>query len=68
MLTPKLGEVLGQQIVVDNRGGASGNIGAEAAARAAPDGYTLLAGIASLTSNPYVMRKVPFDLERDFAR
>ena len=67
MFTPKLGEVLGQQIVVDNRGGASGNIGAEAAARAAPDGYTLLAGIASLTSNPYVMKKVPFDLERDFA-
>lgn len=67
MFTPKLGEVLGQQIVVDNRGGASGNIGAEAAARATPDGYTLLAGIASLTSNPYVMRKVPFDLERDFA-
>ena len=67
MFTPKLGEVLGQQIVVDNRGGASGNIGAEAAARATPDGYTLLAGIASLTSNPYVMKKVPFDLERDFA-
>jgi tripartite-type tricarboxylate transporter receptor subunit TctC len=67
MFTPKLSEVLGQQIVVDNRGGASGNIGAETAARAAPDGYTLLAGIASLTSNPYVMRKVPFDLERDFA-
>src|SRR5690349_1283702 len=67
MFTPKLGEVLGQQIVVDNRGGASGNIGAEAAARATPDGYTLLAGIASLTSNPYVMKKVPFDLDRDFA-
>jgi tripartite-type tricarboxylate transporter receptor subunit TctC len=67
MFAPKLGEVLGQQIVIDNRGGASGNIGAEAAARAAPDGYTLLAGIASLTSNPFVMKKVPFDIERDFA-
>ena len=46
MVVPKLAEYLGQQIVVDNRGGASGNIGAELAARAAPDGYTLLAAIA----------------------
>ncbi len=67
MMTPKLSEVLGQPVVVDNRGGASGNIGAEAAARAAPDGYTLLTAAASLTSNPFVMRKVPYDLERDFA-
>src|SRR6185436_53203 len=67
MMTPRLGEVLGQPVVVDNRGGASGNIGAEAAARAAPDGYTLLTAAASLTSNPFVMRKVPYDLERDFA-
>jgi tripartite-type tricarboxylate transporter receptor subunit TctC len=66
MMTPKLGEVLGQPVVVDNRGGASGNIGAEAAARAAPDGYTLLTAAASLTSNPFVMRKVSYDLERDF--
>jgi tripartite-type tricarboxylate transporter receptor subunit TctC len=67
MFTPKFGEVLGQPIVVDNRGGGSGNIGAEAAARAAPDGYTLLTAAASLTSNPYVMKRVPYDLERDFA-
>jgi len=67
IIAPKLGEILGQQIVIDNRGGASGNIGAEAAARAAPDGYTLLAAIASLTSNPFVMKKVSYDLERDFA-
>jgi tripartite-type tricarboxylate transporter receptor subunit TctC len=67
MFTPKFGEVLGQPIVVDNRGGGSGNIGAEAAARAAPDGYTLLTAAASLTSNPFVMRRVPYDLERDFA-
>ena len=67
MMTPRLGEVLGQPVVVDNRGGASGNIGAEAAARAAPDGYTLLTAAASLTSNPFVMRKVSYDLERDFA-
>jgi tripartite-type tricarboxylate transporter receptor subunit TctC len=66
MVTPKLGEVLGQQIVIDNRGGASGNIGAEVAAHAAPDGYTLLAMIASHTSNPFVMRQVSYNLERDF--
>ena len=67
MFTPKFGEVLGQPVVVDNRGGGSGNIGAEAAARAAPDGYTLLTAAASLTSNPFVMKRVPYDLERDFA-
>ena len=67
MIAPKLSEYLGQQIVIDNRGGASGNIGAELAARAAPDGYTLVAAIASLTSNPALMKKVPYDLERDFA-
>lgn len=67
IITPKLSEILGQQIVVDNRGGASGNLGAEMGARAAPDGYTLLAAIASLTSNPSLMKRVPYDLERDFA-
>lgn len=67
IVMPKLSEYLGQQIVVDNRGGASGNIGAELGARAAPDGYTLIAAIASLTSNASLMKKVPFDVERDFA-
>lgn len=67
MITPRLGEILGQQIVVDNRGGASGNIGAEIVARAAPDGYTVLACIASHAINPLIMKKVPYDLYRDFA-
>ncbi|MEQ1774886.1 MAG: tripartite tricarboxylate transporter substrate binding protein [Burkholderiales bacterium] len=67
IVAPKLSEFLGQQIVMDNRGGASGNIGAELGARAAPDGYTLIAAIASLTSNASLMKKVPFDIERDFA-
>ena len=66
MVAPKLSEYLGQQIVIDNRGGASGNIGAELGARAAPDGYTLTAAVASLTSNASLMKKVPFDIERDF--
>ena len=67
VITPKLSEILGQQIIVDNRGGASGNIGAEIALRAAPDGYTLLATLSSHASNPSVMKNVPYDLERDFA-
>lgn len=66
-IVPKLSEILRQNIVVDNRGGASGNLGAEMAAQAPADGYTLLAIIASHTSNPAVMRKVSFDLARDFA-
>jgi tripartite-type tricarboxylate transporter receptor subunit TctC len=66
IIAPKLGEFLGQQIVIDNRPGASGNIGAELAARAAPDGYTLLAAIASHASNAAMM-KTSYDLARDFA-
>jgi tripartite-type tricarboxylate transporter receptor subunit TctC len=66
-IVPKLSEFLHQNIVVDNRPGASGNLGAEIAAQAPADGYTLLAIIASHTSNPAVMRKVSFDLARDFA-
>ena len=67
ILAPKLAELLGQQVIIDNRGGAAGNIGAEVVARATPDGYTLLAAVASHTINPHLMTKVPFDIERDFA-
>lgn len=67
IVAPRLAEYLGQQVVIENRGGASGNIGAEFVARAAPDGYTLLTCIASHTSNVALMSKVPFDLARDFA-
>ena len=55
-----------QQVVVENRAGVSGNIGAEAIARAAPDGYTLGTLFSSHTSNVAVMKNVPFDLVRDF--
>jgi len=62
----KLTENLGQTIVVDNRGGASGTIAAEAAMQAAPDGYTILMTSASLVTRP-LLYKVPYDLSRDFA-
>jgi tripartite-type tricarboxylate transporter receptor subunit TctC len=67
-LGAKLTERLGQQIVVDNRGGASTIIGAEALAKAAPDGYTLLLATATtLSINPQVYAKLPYDAARDFA-
>jgi tripartite-type tricarboxylate transporter receptor subunit TctC len=62
-----LAERLGQLVVIDNRGGAGGNLGAEIAARSAPDGYTLFLGTPGiLIANP-AMGKVPFDTLRDFA-
>ena len=67
MLAPKLSEYLGQQIVVDNRPGASTMIGVELVARAVPDGYTLLMGISSLAIAPYIQTKVPYDAVKDFA-
>jgi tripartite-type tricarboxylate transporter receptor subunit TctC len=67
IITPKLGELLGQQIVIDNRAGASGNIGLEAAAKAAPDGYTIFLGnIGTIAINPGVFRNMPVDTRKDF--
>ncbi|MFM9886900.1 MAG: Bug family tripartite tricarboxylate transporter substrate binding protein [Burkholderiales bacterium] len=67
-LGAELTRSLGQQIVVENRTGAGGNIAAEAAARAAPDGYTLfMATSAILAVNPVLYAKVPFDPIKDFA-
>jgi len=63
----KLGESLGQQVVIDNRPGAGGNVSAEIAARAAPDGYTLYICSASLVANPSLYRKVAYDPIKDFA-
>ncbi|MGZ8263031.1 MAG: Bug family tripartite tricarboxylate transporter substrate binding protein [Burkholderiales bacterium] len=67
ILAPELTKILGQQFVVDNRAGASGNIGAEIALRAPADGYMLLATLSSHATNPLVMKNVSYDLERDFA-
>jgi tripartite-type tricarboxylate transporter receptor subunit TctC len=63
----KMSENTGQQVIVDNRGGAGGNIGMEAAARAAPDGYTVVMGLtAQLAVNPALFPKIPYDPIRDF--
>lgn len=68
LISPQLGELLGQSVVVENRPGANGNIGTEAVARAAPDGYTLLLAFdATIVINPHVYPKLGFDPLKDFA-
>mgnify|MGYP003344965351 CR=1 FL=1 len=68
LLGPHLTEIWKQPVVVDNRGGAGGNIGADAVAKAPPDGYTLLLGNAGpITINPSLHKKMPYDAQRDFA-
>ncbi len=66
MVGMKLGEVLGQQMIMDNRGGAGGSIGVDIVARAPADGYTLLLGnIATLAVNPTLYPKLPYDPVKD---
>ena len=67
IVAQKLGEQIGQQIIVDNRAGAGGNIGAELAAKAPPDGYTLFMGTPAHAINTGLYRKLNYDLVRDFA-
>ena len=66
LVSPKLSESLGQQIIIDNRSGASGNIGTELVARAAPDGYTLLTHTVPLVANTFLNARVPYDVLNDF--
>ena len=64
----RLGEALGQQVVVDNRGGAAGIIAMEATAKAAADGYTLIqTNVSTISINPYVYSKLPYDAHRGFS-
>ena len=67
IVAQKLGERLGQQVIVDNRPGAGTNIGMELAARAVPDGYTLLMASIGVAANPSLYPKMPFDPVRDLA-
>ena len=68
MLAEKMREGLGQQVIVDNRPGAGGNLGADIVAKAAPDGYTIVMGaVATHAINPTLFAKMPYDPVRDFA-
>ena len=66
VLTEPLAAELGQPIVIENKGGAAGNLGTDIAAKATPDGYTFLFTLSSHTINPKLYDKLPFDVERDF--
>jgi tripartite-type tricarboxylate transporter receptor subunit TctC len=66
IIAQKLSALWGQNMVVDNKPGASGNIGADIVAKAAPDGYTLLLTVNSYTINTVVYRNLGWDLQRDF--
>ncbi len=67
VIAPKLAESLGQPVIIDNRVGASGTVGTEAVAKAAPDGYTLLATFASHAQNASLYPKLGYDTVKDFA-
>jgi tripartite-type tricarboxylate transporter receptor subunit TctC len=67
LVSPKLGDAFGQQVVVENRAGASGIIGVDAVAKSAPDGYTLILTQTSLAINPAMFPKMPYDALRDLA-
>lgn len=66
MLAAKLKDELGQTVVVENRGGAGGNLGADVAARAAPDGHTLFLATSTHATNVSLYKKLPYDFQKDF--
>ena len=67
LLSPKLTDKWSQPIVIDNRAGAGGVIGSEIAAKASPDGHTLLLVAAGYAANPFLYKKLPYDTPKDFA-
>jgi tripartite-type tricarboxylate transporter receptor subunit TctC len=67
LISPKLGEALGQPVLVENRGGASGTIAADLVAKSAPDGYTLMLDATNYAVNPSLYPKLPYDPEKAFA-
>ena len=66
LIGPRLSEALGQQMIIDNRAGASGNIGTDYVAKSPPDGYTVLMAYASHASNAALFEKLPYDTVKDF--
>lgn len=66
LIAPKLGEALGQPVVIDNKPGASGQIGAAAVAKAVPDGHTLMFDASSFAVNPALYPRLPYDAEKAF--
>ena len=67
ILAQQMSQNFGQQILIDNRGGAAGNIGTDIAAKSAGDGYTVLYTLSSHTINPALFTKLPFNVETDFS-
>src|SRR5678816_3077628 len=65
MLGQRLSEMWGQTVVVENKTGAGGNLGTDQVAKASPDGYTLLMASGSITINPHIYAKMPFDTFKD---
>jgi deoxycytidine triphosphate deaminase len=66
VVAPKMSEIIGQNVIIDSRPGADGNIGTEIVARAPADGYTVLIHAVPLVVNPSLRRKLPFDVNKDF--
>lgn len=66
VIAQRLGEQMGQQFVIDNRGGANGNIGADLVAKGPADGYTLMVHSAAHVTNPHLYKKLPYDALKDF--
>lgn len=68
LLAEKMGPILGQTVVIENKGGAGGSIGASEIAKSAPDGYTIgMATVSTHGANPAIMTKLPYDAKKDFA-